>query len=176
MRNLNFLTYEENLIFFFISEPCWIEPEVIRPQHDPGVALLWRSHSCLSLTNYGYTSSGNDVSMPKYSCRCWTIWEIFVTKIDKDTGSNDYILIETESNWMIYWGPGFPPPPITLTSCLSISVLLWVVGRAYWREWGGGGQNIRRRESLVVSISHNTLWLGHSHHVGGAPMVLLTMK
>jgi hypothetical protein len=55
----------------------------------------------------------------------------------------------TRGHWMIYRGLGFlavegfgssPPPPPSLpsASCISFSVLLCVVSRAYWRERGGG--------------------------------------
>jgi len=46
-------------------------------------------------------------------------------------------------------------------NCLSLSVLLCVTGRAYWRERGGRSQIIRQRESLVLCKSLYTLWLSH---------------
>ncbi len=74
----------------------------------------------------------------------------------------------SRKNWMIYRGPGFlsfvyfgSPPPLPAASCLSFSVFLCVAGRAYWREGVEGGrcQIIRRRESMVLYKSFNTLCL-----------------
>ncbi len=73
--------------------------------------------------------------------------------------------------WMIYRGPGFqsrviwllphPLPLLPSVSCLAFSVSLCFGGRAYWQERGGGrrgrSQSVRRRESLVLYKSFNTL-------------------
>ncbi len=68
------------------------------------------------------------------------------------------LLFVVWSGWLL--PHSFPPPPSA--SCLSFSVFLCVAGRAYWwerREKGWGrSQNIRRRESLVLYKSFNTLW------------------
>ncbi len=54
-----------------------------------------------------------------------------------------------------------PPPPFSSASCLSFSVFQYVACRAYMKEGGTGrgrSQIIRRRESLVLYKSFNTLW------------------
>ncbi len=72
--------------------------------------------------------------------------------------------------WIIYRGPDFlrsydlaprhPLPPSTVGN-VSLSVILCVAGRAYWREEGGRGlakrQIIRPWESLSLYKSFNTL-------------------
>jgi hypothetical protein len=81
----------------------------------------------------------------------------------------------TREYWIIYRGPGFfavvrigstptpSPPPLPSASCLSFSVFLFVAGRAYKRERGGGyrgwgrSQIMRRGESLVLYKSFSTL-------------------
>ncbi len=61
--------------------------------------------------------------------------------------------------------PSPPPSRRPPASCLSLSVFLGVAGQAYWgrREDGGGGsQIVRRRESLVLYKSFNTLCTNQS--------------
>ncbi len=69
----------------------------------------------------------------------------------------------TRQYWMIYRWPCFLavvwfgsfPPPLPLARCLSFLFFLCVASRAYRR---GGGPNRKRRESLVLYKSSNTLW------------------
>ncbi len=73
--------------------------------------------------------------------------------------------------WMFYWGPDFlasgwlgssPPPfisPLPTASCISFSIFLYVCGRTYRREREWGRIHItRRRESMVLNPTFNTLW------------------
>ncbi len=66
---------------------------------------------------------------------------------------------------MHYRGPGFltvvifgslPPLPLPSASFLSFSVFLW--SAVELTDDRGGGRNIRRRESLVLYNTFNTLW------------------
>ncbi len=55
-----------------------------------------------------------------------------------------------------------PLPPYPVCNLSLFLTLLGVVARAYWRERGRGwerSQIIRRRESLVLYTSLNTLWV-----------------